>query len=176
MDDILKDSLSDFDAVWRRVTGQSAGEGGAGGDMPSSCAGPAGPEKAPPPEDTLLALLRGEICAGACAGALARYFPADGRAVLQRMAAGSRRRLRRLRAERFIATGADGGDHVDCGGPSGKLASLRDIYLRFAALAEGYTAAAEKAADPDLRDAFAAFAGEARCSAREARALLIDSF
>lgn len=172
MDDILKESLSDFDAVWQRVTGQCTGDGNNSGDPPP-CAKPA--EDAPL-SDTLTRLIHEETCAAACARSLVRSFPADGRAVLQRMAAGSRRRLRRLRAERFIATGDAGGSSEDCGGPAGKLASLRTVYLRYNALAEGYDAAAGRTADPDLRDALAAFAGEAHCSAREARALLIDSF
>ncbi len=173
MDDILKGSLSDFDAVWQRVTGQ----GGDDDDRNTPvCDRPAGPEKAPVPEDALLLLIHDETCAGACAAALSRSFPADGRAVLQRIAAGSQRRLRRLRAEWFIATGVAGGGNEDCGRPAEKLASLRAIYLQLRTLAERYDAASDKTPDPDLRDALAAFADQARCAAREARALLIDSF
>lgn len=172
MDEMLKESLAGFDAVWQRVTGQSA-PAVDGGGASAPCAGPPEPR---PPEDVLAELIRRETCAGTWAGTLARAFPADGRAVLQRMAAGSRRRLRRLRAERFIATGSAGEEIGDCGPQPGKLAALRALYLQYGRLAEQYEAAAGRQTDPGAGDALAAFAAETRRSAQEARALLIECF
>lgn len=171
MDDILKDGLGDFDAVWQRVTGQCAG---AGPQPPTHPAVPGGNPR--PLEDTLLGLIHDETCAALSAASLARSFQADGRAVLQRLAAGSRRRLRRLRAEYFIATGVAAGSNEDCRGTAGKLASLRAIYLQERDLATRYAEASEREDCAELAEAFAAFAQEARRGAREARALLIDCF
>lgn len=171
MDDMLKEGLEGFDAVWQRVTGQCAEE-----EEPRQPAAPAGSGGIWSLEDTLLGLIHDETCSAVCAGSLARMFSADGRAVLQRLAAGSRRRLRRLRAEYFIATGVASGSNEDCRDTGGKLASLRAVYLQQQTLAERYAQASERTASPDLQDAFATFAAEARRGAQEARALLIDSF
>lgn len=170
MDDILKDGLDGFDAVWQRVTGQSTQTG------PLPPTHPAGPGGTRPLEDALLGLIHDETCAALSAASLARSFQADGRAVLQRLAAGSRRRLRRLRAEYFIATGVAAGSNEDCRGTAGKLASLRAVYLQERDLAARYGEASEREDCPELAEAFAAFAQEARQGAREARALLIDCF
>ena len=66
MDDILNGGMPDFDAVWRRVTGQS----GDKNDGPV-CDRPAKPEK--DPEDALLLLIHDETCAGAGAAGAAFF-------------------------------------------------------------------------------------------------------
>ncbi len=167
MDETIRESLAGFDAVWQRVTG------GAGD-----------PALGPPPrpadtyslEDTLLGFIHDETCSAVWAAALARLLPTDGRAVLQHIAAGARRHLRRLRAEHFIVTGVTGGGNEDCRSITGKLASLRALYLQADKMAGAYERACEQTPDPDLREAFAAFAADERRFAQQIRALLIESF
>ena len=162
MDDMLTESLAGFDAVWQRVTGRE---------------GPAAAPAAPVPRpDTLLDLMRAEVCAAACASALARSFPAGGRAVLLRHAADARRHLRRLQAEYFIAAGVQGVPGGDCPAPAGKLAALRALFLQAEDMAGRYGQAAAQTDCDALQQALSAFAADERCRAQELRALLVESF
>ena len=163
MDDLIRESMEGFDDVWRRVTGKQEA------DTPPT------PEICPR-EDTLASLIRREACAAMQSAALARMCRGDGRALLTRHAGETKRRLRRLRAEQFIAAG-----HADAGGgpcplPDGKLAALRALYLGAVALGEAYEKAGAETSDPALAELFAAFAGDSRRRAKELRALLVDSF
>lgn len=159
MDDINA-SLAGFDALWQRVTGHE-------------------PRPALPPafdpEDALLGFIQEETCAAARSAALARQFQGEPRAALQRQTELARQHVRRLRAERFIITGLAGADKVDCRMPAEKPAALRAAYLRAAALAERYDAAAH-AAGGELAELFTAFAADARVRARELRALVVACF
>ena len=159
MDENIMESLAGFDAVWRRVTAPGPA------DREDDAGGPEG----------LTAFIRDETCAAVWAAALARQFTGDKRAVLLRQAADARRHLRRLRAELFIATGSQAGAVPDCRDISGKLACLRRLYLCARDRAGAYGRAAEHA-DGELGTMYAAFAGEDRRHAAEARALLLDCF
>ena len=162
MDDLIRESMEGFDDVWRRVAGKQEAEQ------------PPAPE--PCEQDPLPALIRREACAAAQSAALARMCQGDGRTILTRHAVEAKRRLRRLRAEQFIAAGhADAGDGP-CPMPDGKLAALRALYLGALAVGGEYEKAAKLAADPALAELFTAFAGDSRRRAKELRALLVESF
>ncbi len=161
MDDLIRESMDGFDEVWRRVTERPETE----------CAG-----KAPAPEDILTDLITGEACAAQVSTALARVCRGEARQTLARHAGQAKERLRRLRAEYFIAAGAA----APAPGPrpmtEGHLASLRRLWLDAAALADRYEKAAGEAKDAALREVLAAFARESKLRARELRALLVASF
>ena len=167
MDDMLTESLSGFDELWQRVTRQDLVPEG----RPRS-----GEARTYGREDALLTFIHDETCAAAGYAALARMFQGDSRAALLRHAAGARSHLRRLRAEYFIATGLTGGGNEDCRALSGRLASLRELFLRSEDLAARYARAAESAGDEALREAYAAFAQDVDRRAQDTRALLVDSF
>ena len=160
-ENLIKDSLTGFDAVWTRVTGM--------GQTPPA-------ETVYSEDETLKQLIYDEICAAQCAAALARMFQGDGRAVLLRHAADAKRRSRRLRAEYFIRTGLTCEPPDNCRGASGKLASLRAALLQANQRAERYAQAAERSDSPELRQVYRTFAADAIQHAQETRALLIDSF
>ena len=161
MEQMLKESLDNFDAVWQRVT------------CPATP--PEARQETASLEDILLGFIHDETCAAAYTAALARLFTGEGRTVLMRQAADARRHLKRLRAEHYIVAGAPAGGNQDCRGIAGKLASLRTVYLQAQDRAGRYSREAERAPD-EIRPLFSAFAEEERRHAREARALLVDSF
>lgn len=158
-DDLIKDSLTGFDDVWKRVTGSSA------------------PLSEAYSEETMLReLIHSETCAAQYAAALARMFQGDGRAVLVRHAADAKRHGRRLRAEYYIRTGVSPAPMDNCQGVSGKLASLRSALLDADALAERYDHAGSHTDSEELRQVYQTFAADARRRAQETRALLIENF
>ena len=159
-DDLIKDSLTGFDDVWKRVTG---------GQTPPQ-------EAVYSEESTLSDLIHSEVCAARYAAALARMFQGDSRAVLQRHAADAKRHARRLRAEYFIRTGVTLGPADNCQGVSGKLASLRTALLQADERTTQYEQAAERTDSPELRQVYQTFAADARRHTQETRALLIESF
>ena len=163
MDDLIKESLAGFDAVWQRVTGRDET-----GDRP--------PERTYPPEGPLPDLIRDELCAAACTAALARMFQGSGRALLLRHAADAKRHLRRLRAEYFIATGQTGCSGGDCRTVAGKLTSLRQLFLQAVRMAGRYEQAAACTDGAELRQALDAFAADERRRAQETRSLLVELF
>lgn len=163
-DDMIKESLDSFPAVWQRVTCR---ESIAAGQPPA----PAFDE-----DEALRIFLHDETCTANSAASLSRQFQGDGRAMLQRHAADAKRRLRRLRAEYFIRTGATPPALDDCPGVTGKMASLRAMFLRSNDIAERYAQAAEQTGSPELRELYGAFAADERRCAQELRALLIESF
>ncbi len=163
-DELLRESLAGFDALWRRVTGQEE-------DRPDDNT----PEDGRPLEGALPRLISEEACAAAQTAALARLYQGESRSLLTRLSAEARRHLRRLRAEYYILTGADAGTAADCRPAGGKLASLRQIYLRAERLALLYERAAGLADGP-ARDALGELAEDERRAARQLRALLVASF
>ena len=163
MDETLKESLEQFDSLWRRVCPQDECPVGQKAGTYSL-------------EDALLGFIHDEICAGVCASALARMCRGEGRALLLRHAAEAKRHLRRLRAEYFIATGVTAGTNEDCRVMPTGLPALRTAFLQAGDLAARYEDAAERTDSPELREVFLAFASDVRRRARETRSLLIDSF
>ena len=157
----IKESLTGFDAVWKRVTGGH--ETADKAEVYSE-------------EDILKELIQDENCAAQYASSLARMFQGDGRAVLLRHAADAKRHSRRLRAEYFIRTGVSYSQENNCQGVSGKLSSLRQALLQAGLRAEKYDFAAEHTSSLELRQAYQAFAADTRRCAQETRALLIESF
>ena len=168
MDDLIRESMEGFDDVWRRVTGRPEVDQAP---TPSSC-----PPGICTPEDTLSGLIDQEACAAFQSAALARMCQGDGRTILMRHAAEAKRRLRRLRAEQFIAEGQAVAGRKRCPMPDEKLIALRSLYLRASALGEAHEKAAGLASDPVLAEVFKAFAEENRRRAKELRALLVESF
>ena len=164
-DEYLKESLAGFDALWQRVTGR---EPDRTDSAPAQDACPLG--------DALLALIGAETRAAAEAAVLARQCQGESRGMLQRQVSEARRRLRRLRAEYYILTGAEAVAETDFRPAGSRLACLRRAYLRAEHLAGQYEQAAALAGCGPLRDALAGFAGDAECAARQLRALLVDSF
>ncbi len=165
MDDLIRESMDGFQDVWRRVTARPGpAEETPDPDQPHTC------------RDPLPALIREEARAAFESGALARMLQGDGRALLTRHAAEGNRRLRRLRAEYFIATGRTSREDGRHPMPAGKLDCLRELYLRTCGLADGYEQAAGRTGDPVLRELYSAFADDSRRRAKELRALLIASF
>lgn len=161
MDDLIRESMDGFDEVWRRVTGKPG----------TGCA-----ERTYAPEDMLAALIAGEACAAGQSAALAKVCQGQARQVLARHAAGAKARLRRLRAEYFIAGGTAAPDPGQCSPAEGRQAALRRLYLDAVALTDRYEKAAGAAADDALKEALDAFARESELRARELRALLVASF
>ena len=162
MDDLIRESMDGFDEVWRRVTGKPE----------TGCAG-----KTYAAGDILAPLITGEACAAQRSAALARAFQGQAQKVLSRHAAEAKKRLRRLRAEYFIAAGAAAPDPGPCPmAAEGRQAALRRLYLDAAALADSYEKAAGEADDAALQEVLAAFAAESRVRAKELRALLVESF
>ena len=161
MDDLIRESMDGFDEVWRRVTGRPG----------TGCVG-----KAPAAEEILTALIQAEACAAQMSAALARICQGQARQVLARHAAGAKARLRRLRAEYFIAAGAAAPVPGPCPVTEGRQAALRRLYLDAAALADRYEQAAGEAEDEALKEVLAAFTRESRVRAKELRALLVESF
>ena len=165
MDESIRESLAGFDAVWQRVAG-----------LDSTPERTPDRQRADPLEDHLAHFIHEETCAAVWAAALARLFGGEARTVLLRQAADARRHLKRLRAEYFIAAGVPAGGNQDCRDISGKLASLRTVYLQARDRAADYEEQAERAPSPELREMFAAFAGDEARHAREARRLILASF
>ena len=161
MDDLIRESMDGFDEVWRRVTGKPG----------TGCA-----ERTYTTEDMLAPLIAGEDCAAQVSAALARMCQDQARQVLARHAAGAKARLRRLRAEYFIAGGAAAPAQGPCPMTEGRQAALRRLYLDAVALTDRYEKAAGAAADDALKEALDAFARESELRARELRALLVASF
>ena len=160
--DLIKESLKDFDGVWQRVTGTA-------------------PRLPPHPEpwseeDSLREMIREEDCAAQYAASLARLFQSDSRAVLMRHAGEAKRHARRLRAEYFIRTGLTAPQTYGCQGVTGKLASLRDALLQEDRRAAMYDSAAEHTERAELRHLYKLFAGDARRHGRESRGLLVECF
>ncbi len=162
MDEMLKESLDGFDTLWQRVSG--------GEKKPPESAGTTSLE------DTLLALIHDEKCAGAASAALTRLFQGDDRAVLLRHNHEARRHMRRLRAEYFIATGVTAGSNEDCRATDGKLPALRTALMQATEMAGRYENASRHEDWSDLRELFAAFAADEHRRARELRSLIIGSF
>ena len=166
MDDLIKESMDGFDQLWQRVTG-----------------GPQQTQEHPPAqertydwEDVLLGFIHEETCASLLSASLARMSQGDARAALARHAGEAKKRLRRLRAEHFIAAGVEDGGNEQCRAPEGRLASLRGLYLQAQDLAVRYEQAAGDIADPVLGEVLSAFADANRRRAQELRALLVASF
>ena len=165
MDDLIRESMDGFQDVWRRVTGKPD---------------PADETPVPPPAaagaDPLLAFIEEEANAAWESGTLARMFQGEARAVLTRHSAEGKRRLRRLRAEYFIASGRTAPEDGRRPMPAGKLDCLRELYLGACGLADRYEKAAGRTTDPALREMYTAFAADSRRRAGELRALLIANF
>ena len=162
MEDLIRESMDGFDEVWRRVTGKPV----------TGCIG-----KTYTPEDTLAALISGEACAAQASAALAKACQGQTRQVLARHVAEAKARLRRLRAEYFIAVGAAAPEPGPCPtAPEGRQAAMRRLWLDATALADRYEKAAGEADDAALKEVLAAFAVDSRARAQELRALLVASF
>lgn len=165
MDESILESLEGFDAVWQRVTGRDTA-----------------PDRAPDPPErdgtaaVLARFIQEETCAAIWAAALARHFGGEARSLLLRQAADARRHLKRLRAEHFIAAGAEPEWRPNCRALSGKLASLRSLHLLARDRAAAYGREAERTVAPELREMFAAFAGDEARHVRESRQLIIACF
>ena len=162
MDDEFKRSMDDFSAVWLRVSGQSA-----------TAASPAPAAD----EDALFrAFIRDAYCSAVFCSALAKMFPAPGRAVLLSHAQECKNRCRVLRAEYFIRSGEvytpDGG----CPPVGGKLASLRAAMRRSLEQAAVFRRTADSPVSETLRELCGRFAAECERHAQEQRALLVDCF
>ena len=164
-DDMIKDSLEGFDAVWQRVTCRD-----------ETAAAPQIAAPAFSEEETLRGFIVDETCAQVYAAGLARAFQGEGRTILQRLAGDAKRRARRLRAEYFIRTGAMPPSGGDCPDTMGRLASLRAMLLQAEDMTARYTQAAERTAGPELHELYQIYAAEQRRRAQEVRALLIESF
>ena len=166
MDDLIRESMEGFDTLWQRVTGGAQ----------QTEEHPSAQEHTYDWEDVLLGFIHEESCAAGLSAALARMSQGDARAVLARQAGEAKTRLRRLRAEHFIAAGVEDGGNEQCRAPAGRLASLRGLYLQAQDLAARYEKAAGAVADPALGEVFSAFADASRRRARELRDLLVASF
>ena len=166
MDDLIKESMEGFDQLWQRVTG--TGEAQAQ-QAPAR-------ERTYDWEDALLGFIHEEACAALLSASLARMSLGDAKAVLSRHAGEAKMRLRRLRAEHFIAAGVEDGGNEQCRAPEGRLACLRGLYLQAQDLAGRYEKAAGAVADPALGEVLSAFADASRRRVRELRALLVASF
>ena len=161
MDDLIRESMDGFDEVWRRVTGKSG----------TGCT-----ERTYTTEDMLAPLIAGEAYAAQMSAALARVCQGQARQTLSRHAAGAKARLRRLRAEYFIAGGAAAPAPGPCPMTEGRQAALRRLFLDAVALADRYEKAAGAAADAALKEALDTFARESELRARELRVLLVACF
>lgn len=162
MDDLIRESMDGFDEVWRRVTGKPG----------TGCAG-----RTYATEDILAPLIAGEAGTAYQSAALARACQGRARQVLSRHANRAKVRLRRLRAEYFIAAGVTAPETAPAT-PAGEgpRTALRRLWLDAAALADRYEKAAGEAKDAALKEVLDAFAGESRTRARELRALLTATF
>ena len=161
MDDLIRESMDGFDEVWRRVTARPG----------TGCT-----ERTYAPEDMLAPLLAGEACAAKVSAALARACRGEARQVLTGHAGRANVRLRRLRAEYFLAAGTAAPEPGPCPMPEGRQAALRRLWLDAGVLADRYEKAAGEADDADLKEVLAAFARESKVRARELRTLLVASF
>ena len=162
MDDLIRESMDGFDEVWQRVTGKPG----------TGC-----PGKTYASEDILAALIAGEACTAQKSAALSRACQGQARQVLARHANRANARLRRLRAEYFIAAGMTAPDPGPCPTPAeGRQDALRRLYLDALALADRYEKAAGEADDAALQEVLTALAQENKLWARELRALLVGSF
>lgn len=149
--------LAGFESLWQRVRERTA---------PVSFS----------EDETLLHLIRQEICAARGYTALTRMFQNHSRTLLAAHGADARRRARRLQAEYFIRTGLRCDSSADCGHPGEKLASLRHLFQREQELSAAYEKAAMQTRCPVLKELYTRFSAETGDRAKALRALLLDCF
>ena len=156
MDEEWKQTLDDFSRVWSRV----------GGDVPPP----------PPPRDApeeLAALIRKETAAQRTYQAMAGETKGNAAAVWARLAAGSRKLIRKLQTEYYLRSGdscpAPREPARDCG-PWEEFSYSR-AWLDAGQAERAYLEAAGRAEDAGLGSVFAEAAGQKRAQREELRAL-----
>lgn len=149
--------LAGFESLWQRVTERTA---------PASF----------PEDETLMHIIRQELCAARGYAALARMFQNRSRTLLSAHGADARRRARRLQAEYFIRTGLRCDGAADRGHHTEKLASLRHLFQREQELSAAYERASMQTRCPVLRELYTRFSAETGDRSKALRALLLDCF
>ncbi len=155
MNDSLQETITGFDAVWRRVKGGAA---------------------APSEDESLCLLIRGEQCSAVYDACLARMFQGTARSLLQTHANNASARARRLGAEYFIRTGLCSTPEEECHPCGRRLIALRTAMEKDSAAAEAYRAAARDTSCAELEAIYQRFA-EARCAAaQDKRGIILRCF
>lgn len=156
MDEEWKQTLDDFSRVWSRVEGDA----------------PPPPPPRAAPED-LAALIRNETAALRAYQAMAGETKGNAASVWARLAAGSRRLIRRLQTEYYLRIGDSCPVPWQ---PVQKYGSKEELYYSRAWLDAGqaeraYLEAAGRTEDAGLLAVFAEAAGQKRAQREELRAL-----
>lgn len=155
----IRETISRFDGVWRRVSGESTE-----------------PERHESERGGLCGFIEDELCAAAHDTRLARCLQGQDRSALMNLANRARRRARRMQAEYFIMHGKDHTPRPDCCPENGTLDALRMAYQRDIAAAQAYEKAASCEDSGELRALYESFAEDRRDSARCLRSMIVRRY
>jgi len=148
VEEVWKEVLSDFDAVWQRVQGKA----------PEA---PPATREAPGKAGLLQSFLRAEGEAESCYGAMAKLAPRRDADLLRGMALECGRNRGLLRTEYFLLTGEEPPTVQERFPHDGYLGHIRRAYHREGALADRYLAASAEPLEPRLRETFSALSAAA---------------